>query len=282
MDYLNDMSFNNVLDAAIALTPVFQQIVPYDFTVAVTDRYKYLAYFPAKDPYLKLPVTVGANLSNETAIWKAMESGKVTFYTLPEKVLGVSFSGRAMPVKNSENVVIGCIAVGINLNNITNLRDSSQMIVTSSQELTATTEELAATASQLSQEFSIIKESGKTVLNELGKSQDILKFITDIASGTNLLGLNAAIEAARAGENGRGFTVVAGEIRKMAVNSAQSVEKIKDIIQGINSHTQKMINKIEETSIIGERQASVSEEISSSLQELSKISETIDTAVRGL
>lgn len=87
-----------------------------------------------------------------------------------------------------------------------------------------------------------------------GEIGDITSTISQIAEQTNLLALNAAIEAARVGEAGRGFTIVAEEIRKLAEESSISANHIKNLIDRIQEQSKEAVHAVKETEVVVENQ----------------------------
>jgi methyl-accepting chemotaxis protein len=112
-----------------------------------------------------------------------------------------------------------------------------------------------------------IKSLGESSL-EISK---IVQVIEDIANQTNLLALNATIEAARAGEAGRGFSVVANQVRELAERSSKATNDISQLVQTIQSETQEAVSAMERGTLEVERGTKLADTASRALDEIQSV-----------
>lgn len=149
---------------------------------------------------------------------------------------------------------------------------SMQSVVAATEELSASVDEIRRQVRESNRIAEGAVEQAEHTDNRIGKLSraagqigDVVKLITAIAEQTNLLALNATIEAARAGEAGRGFAVVASEVKSLATQTAKATDEISSHIAGMQEATRESVAAIKE--------------IGNTIGQISDIASTITTAI---
>lgn len=269
-----EIKTNEEILGSICFTAQFLgNMFPLDCMVSVTDTEKFLAYYPGKK--IDVKVQVGAPIPKEDIINSVINSGQQLVAEVPKEAYGFSFKGIVSPVKNDQGEVIGTFNLGIDLSTQIELIQMAQQLATTFEQISSSTQELAAGAQELSLSQHELLSISKKAQDNLKQTDQILGLIKDVSAQTKLLGLNAAIEAARAGEAGRGFHVVAEEIRKLSDRTAKSVNEINEILTQINVHVSQVTEYVSKTQQISDGQAAASQEISASVEENTAITEKL-------
>lgn len=241
----------------IKIAPLLRELLGEEYVITISDTEKFVFYSPGIK--LNQKIKPGDFIKTGSMTYRCIESGKRQTARVGNEIYGVPYMGTVICIRDDSNNVVGTMGVAIPTILVEKMNDMSEKLVTGVNQVLSNTTMLSASAEELSSTVQTINSNTQQMLNDVKNTDSILKLINEVASQTHLLGLNAAIEAARAGNQGRGFNVVAEEIRKLAARTNTSVKNIKEVIGVIKDHIEAQAVQISEISAVAEEQASFSQ-----------------------
>lgn len=155
------------------------------------------------------------------------------------------------------------------------LAEKMEQLVQSMNQMVVGITEVTVNAQELASAQETTMESAQQTKASADTTSHITELIKQFADQTNLLGLNAAIEAARAGDQGRGFSVVAEEVRKLAVSSANAVGQIENSLSDMKKTLDVIVEHIGTMTSLTQSQAAATQEVNASVEEISSMAEDV-------
>lgn len=274
MSTIDYSTLDETLQQFVNFAPVIKKLFTEDVSINISDLEKVV--FQSFSEELSKANVVGNKLTAQDPMLAVMRNNREMTLNIPKELYGTAVKVTITPISNKQGKVIGSIAVSTSIRNRVELIDVAEKFAASSEEIVAATEQLSASAENLSSFMLEVASSQNNLSVQVENTSKILDMINNVAKNTRILGFNAGIEAARSGEHGKGFSVVAKEITKLADQSADSVNEIRVLLNTMKEKVDEVSKTVKETLHISETQTSSIIEISNSIQNLTEVAEKID------
>ncbi|MFZ5632471.1 MAG: methyl-accepting chemotaxis protein [Bacillota bacterium] len=261
------MSESNPLAALAAeLAPAIGWLWGPEVALEVSDTKKYLYYRDGLQ--LKLPISPGDEIREGSLAGDALRTNSRIFKAVGAEVFGIPYQGICVPIQDPAGLPVGTIGIAVPTSRQDELRKMAQQLESATGLLGSVSSNLAGASQQLAAASQELAASTGDIGSRIKSMDALLSLIREVASQTHLLGLNAAIESARAGAYGRGFTVVAEEIRKLAARTNNSVKEINATLLDVRENTSRLAAMVDRVSSSAGQQAGGVQEIVSAIQEI--------------
>lgn len=234
------------LDHFLYAMPYLWELFSGQIGISITDCEKFIFSKPGREFGPQIPV--GTPIKPGYAIYQAIHEKRLVSSKLDKGAYGVAIIALALPILDESGNVVGAVSMSEPIDKEEALRELAAKMSTGIGILVGAAEKIAGQTQDLAAMTRQMAEASVAAKNRTRETDEVISLIKAIAAQSNLLGLNAAIESARVGEQGRGFGVVAEEIRNLAIRSAESISKIEGIIGAIKADSEqgyRQLNQVE-------------------------------------
>ncbi|WP_211746192.1 methyl-accepting chemotaxis protein [Paenibacillus sp. Marseille-Q4541] len=251
----------------VKVAPLLQSLSNDDITIGIYNTEKLIVNFPGKT--FSLNVSPGDPLMEGDIVTNAIRNNTALSAVVPKELFGFPLAARAIPLHDEQGNVIGGVGMGTSLEKASRLFEMAESFSAIVEQTTASIEDISQSISYLTERVTDVTIQMKDVSSSAQQIGKISTVVKEISDQSNMLGLNAAIEAARAGEAGRGFSVVADEIRKLATSSKENVDQINGITKNIQELLMKLNDAFSDIHSLTDTQSGTIKEFSATIQEIS-------------
>lgn len=258
---------HELINAFVKVAPLLNSLNNDDITIGIYDTEKLIINIPGKT--FSLNVTPGDPLVEGDIVTNAIRNNTALSAIVPKELFGFPLAASAIPLHDELGVVIGGVGMGTSLEKANKLFEMAESFSAIVEQTTASIEDIKQSVFHLTHRVNDVTSQMKDVSSSAQQISKISTVVKEISEQSNMLGLNAAIEAARAGEVGRGFSVVADEIRKLATSSKENVTQINGITNNIQDLLQKLNHTFSDIHSLAGSQSGAIEEFTATIQEIS-------------
>jgi methyl-accepting chemotaxis protein len=263
-------------DAALALRRIAGGDLTQTLSLAHGDRDSILA--AAVEMQAQLGDLIGAIHQDAQAVLSASEKLQHNAGIVSAAAQEQSDATSAIAAA-TEELTVSIGAMSDHAGEALNLSQNTESQVRQGLEgISLTTSTINKVAHSMAESTVTMEELSKKVINING----IARTIHEIADQTNLLALNAAIEAARAGEQGRGFAVVADEVRNLAARTASSTVEISEMLSDIQNSSQMALNTLSQTQALVQDSAASTQQVQSAVSGLDESAAELRSAINSI
>lgn len=263
---------SGLIDHFLAVGPYLKEIFGRDAVVWISDKARVLKYFAGYN----FDVQTDDVLYEDDPMLIAMKQKKTIHSNIPEEMFGVPFKEVDSPIFDDSENVIGCITVGISLDQETKVINVANEINEAVANMDITIGEFVDSAENIRLCEKELRENMDHVNALTGEISKILAAYTKkVTVQTKLLGLNAAIEATQAGKYGKGFGIVADEIVRLSDDSLEITKNVESLIAQISKANKVMLASYESVHTATEKQISSSEKTKAQVKELKSTSDIL-------